>query len=47
MPGRAHRCTLPRMPLWALTIAICSSIWVLGTIVVVLGATWLVRNEPD
>lgn len=34
------------MPLWVLTIVICSLIWVIGTAVVVLGATWLVRHEP-
>ena len=34
------------MPLWVLTIVICSLIWVIGTAIVVLGATWLVRHEP-
>jgi hypothetical protein len=34
------------MPLWLLTVLICSIVWVLGTIAVVLGATWLVRHEP-
>jgi hypothetical protein len=35
------------MPLWVLTIIICAAVWVLGTIFVVLGATWLVRHEAD
>jgi hypothetical protein len=32
--------------MWMLTVVICSTIWVLGTIVVVAGASWLVRHEP-
>jgi hypothetical protein len=35
------------MTLWMLTIAICASVWVLGTILVVAGATWLVHHQPD
>ena len=38
--------SLPRMTLWELTIVICGLVWVLGSILVVLGATWLVRHEP-
>jgi hypothetical protein len=34
------------MELWMLTVAICGAVWVIGSIVVVLGATWLVRHEP-
>jgi hypothetical protein len=39
--------SLPRMTLWELTIVIFGLIWVLGSILVVLGATWLVRHEPS
>jgi len=39
--------SLRRMPLWILTIAICAAIWVIGTILVALGATRLVRHQPD
>jgi len=35
------------MTLWELTIVICGLVWVLGTILVVIGATWLVRHEPS
>jgi len=34
------------MPLWVLTIVICATLWVAGTILVVLGAAWVVR-QPD
>jgi len=34
------------MPLWVLTIVICAVIWVIGTIFVAVGATWLVRHQP-
>jgi len=30
-----------------LTILICSTLWVLGTIVLGLGATWLMRRDLD
>ena len=40
------RAILAHMPLWALTIVICSIVWIVGTIFVVVGATWLVRHEP-
>lgn len=43
--GRS-RGSLERMPLWVLTIVICGAVWVVGSIAVVLGATWLVRHEP-
>ena len=46
MRGGAHRGTFARMTLWMLTIAICTAVWVLGSAVVVLGATWLVRHQP-
>ena len=39
----AHR---PGMPLWVITIVICSVIWVLGTIAVTMGAVWLNRHQP-
>ena len=35
------------MPLWVITILICTAVWVAGSVAVVLGATWLVRHEPD
>jgi hypothetical protein len=35
------------MQLWVLTIVICSVIWVIGTVLVAVGATWLVRHQPD
>jgi hypothetical protein len=35
------------MTLWMLTVAICATIWVVGSVLVVLGATWLVRHQPD
>jgi hypothetical protein len=34
------------MELWVLTVVVCSAVWVIGTILVALGATWLVRHEP-
>jgi hypothetical protein len=34
------------MPLWVLTIVICAAAWVIGTIVVALGASRLVHHEP-
>jgi hypothetical protein len=34
------------MPLWLLTIVICAAAWVLGTILVAVGAVRLVRREP-
>jgi hypothetical protein len=34
------------MTLWMLTIVICAAIWVLGTVLIVLGATRLVRHQP-
>ena len=46
MRRRLHRGTFARMTLWMLTIVICTAAWVLGSAVVVLGATWLVRHEP-
>ena len=43
----AHgRAILVHMPLWVLVIVICATVWVIGTVLVVLGATWLVRHEP-
>jgi hypothetical protein len=38
--------TVPAMPHWVLTIAICTVLWILGTVVIALGARWLVR-QPD
>jgi hypothetical protein len=35
------------MQLWVLTVAICSTVFVIGTILVAVGATWLVRHQPD
>jgi len=35
------------MAFWLLTILICSTLWVLGTIVLATGATWLTRHELD
>jgi len=35
------------MTFWELTIVVCGSIWVVGTVLVALGATWLVRHQPD
>jgi hypothetical protein len=35
------------MPLWLLTIVICTAVWVLGTVAVALAAMRLVRGEPD
>jgi hypothetical protein len=35
------------MTLWLLTILICTAVWLLGSAFVVLGATRLVRHEPD
>jgi hypothetical protein len=32
--------------MWVLTVVICSTIWVVGTVLVVVGASWLVRHEP-
>jgi hypothetical protein len=40
------RAILDPMPLWVLTIIICGVAWVIATILIVLGATWLVRHEP-
>jgi hypothetical protein len=34
------------MPLWVLTIVICSVLWVLGTVAVAAGAVWLNRHQP-
>jgi hypothetical protein len=34
------------MPLWALTILICAAIWLVGSLLVTLGAVRLVRREP-
>ncbi|HEY6961336.1 MAG TPA: hypothetical protein VI408_05530 [Gaiellaceae bacterium] len=39
--------TFPRMELWVLTIVVCSVVWVAGTILVALGANWLVHHQPD
>lgn len=38
--------TVRRMPLWELTVIICGTIWVLGTIALALGWAWLSRHEP-
>jgi hypothetical protein len=46
MRGGAYRGTFARMTLWMLTIAICPAVWVLGSAVVVHGATWIVRHQP-
>jgi heme/copper-type cytochrome/quinol oxidase subunit 1 len=46
MRGAHRRAILGDMPLWLVTVLICSIVWVIGTIVVVVGATWLVRHEP-
>jgi hypothetical protein len=35
------------MTFWLLTILICSALWVLGTAVLAMGATWLMRHELD
>jgi len=40
------RAILVHMPLWVLVIVICATVWVIGTVLVVFGATWLVRHEP-
>ena len=40
------RAILVHMPLWVLVIVICATVFVIGTIAVALGATWLVRHEP-
>ena len=34
------------MPLWAVTIVICTVVWVAGTIAFAAGAVHLVRHEP-
>ena len=47
MSRRRERGSLRPMTLWMLTIAICTVIWVVGSVVVALGATWLVRHQPD
>ena len=46
MPGERLRAMLRAMPLWAVTILICAAIWLVGSILVTLGATRLVRREP-
>jgi hypothetical protein len=40
------RAILVHMPLWVIVIVICATVWVIGTVLVVVGATWLVRHEP-
>ena len=35
------------MSFWLLTILICSVLWVLGTIALATGATWLMRHDLD
>jgi hypothetical protein len=35
------------MTFWLLTILICSALWVLGTIALATGATWLMRHDLD
>jgi len=47
MPAGNCEATLARMTLWELTIVIVGLVWVLGSILVVVGATWLVRHEPS
>ncbi len=44
-PCRRDR-NLPHMKLWELTIVVVGSIWVVGSALVALGATWLVRHQP-
>ncbi len=34
------------MPLWLVTVVICATVFVVGSILVALGAIWLVRHEP-
>jgi hypothetical protein len=34
------------MTLWMLSIVIFTAAWVIGTIVIVSGAVWLMRHEP-
>jgi hypothetical protein len=34
------------MPLWLVTVVICTAVWVVGSVFVVVGALWLVRHEP-
>ncbi len=47
MAETAGATTLGRMKLWELTIVIVGLVWVIGSILVVIGATWLVRHEPS
>jgi len=35
------------MTFWLLTILICSALWVLRTIALATGATWLMRHDLD
>ncbi len=46
MQHARRRAILDPMPLWVLTLIICVTAWVIATILIVLGATWLVRHEP-
>jgi hypothetical protein len=32
--------------MWMLTVVICSTVLVIGTVLVAAGASWLVRHEP-
>jgi hypothetical protein len=34
------------MPLWVLTIVICTSLWVAATALVAVGAVYVLRHEP-
>ena len=46
MTNRSGAASVRRMPLWELTVIICSAIWVLGTIALALGWLRLSRREP-
>ena len=39
--------SLSRMKLWELTIVVVGLVWVIGSILVAVGATWLVHHQPD
>jgi hypothetical protein len=47
MRRRTRHGTVRRMQLWVLTIVVCASVWVLGSVLVALGARWLVHHDPD
>ncbi len=46
MPATGLRDTLIGMPLWIVTVVICAIVWVVGSVLVAFGATWLVRHQP-